>query len=965
MTSGRVDNNAKRSPFGELLVEFRNQRALTQEKLARAVKGESIAPRSITSYERTAVDPKNWVIPHRTGLGLLIEALELDMVDHRALVTAWDTSRTMRNAAATRQNTNDFIDAGREYGMRSIMDAWAKTQAGQPQFVMINGVTGIGKTTMARHASDAIAQSTRNVMITWGSNNSWATNVEPYMSIRLATDRILQAPEQTSAIPGRYPSRPKLGDKEIDRIVESVPLLADALISERAVRSLATEIDQELTNRINSQLTAKPHTYTLVRLEEYCRLLIDLARSWPIVVVLEDLHWAGEQTSTLLMQLVQSLVGMRDTPILIIGTYEQVEMPASTNGESHPFQQLLAALDQAPHASSVNLNESLAPDRGMAYVRELISAKSMPDATRADQFAEWLLSQTSGHPLLTEELVRHLKESQALTQQSTGKWTFVPDNIPEQTPSAISAFMEQRLSRVEPMTRRILDVASVMDDVILTDIVAEILHTDESTILEVIDQDVISNHHLLLPGEPLRLQNRAHTTYRFHLGIFREHVYNSLPLPRRRTLHRQIAEAMESLYTDADTPALSEITSHYIQAEEWHSAQMAGYRQAQHAALKLDWDLADIWFRQAEELALKAQDPVQLWRTRAAHLAVLRGTAKYNEALKAGQRIIEVSERHNWPTTTALAHHHIGEVYYDLGKIEKTVSHLNTAIDLHLQQNSLDLAAAGYSMLSHATYRLGKFDVAHSHSQKALALSRELDNSWVMPEAILAAANCEIDLGYYEDAIANYQMATELAQMAGRLHNQFIPPMNIGLSYIFMKDYDKAIEVLTELMEEIKSHSIHRQLAAPSLYMGYALEALGRWDEAAASYEICANIRRVSLPQPTLYDAVAGQMRIALAKNNDKAAKTWRDELTTQLDTNGWEGIEYPIMVMTSIARAHRYFGNEKGFVEYVGRAHDLLMERANMIENDESRISYLNNIPMNKDVQDLYASLDQDSKNA
>lgn len=958
MTTRDEGVSAGRSPFGELLLSLRTHRGLTQEGLAKATTGGHIAPRSITSYERKARHAKDWVLPHRSGLRLLAQALDLDMVDRHAFAKAWNESRELRDTVGSPVATSTFIEAGREAKVKAVMDAWHKAQNGSPQMVFVGGVSGIGKSALVRHVIDTIGATTSEVMMTWGEASSWATNVEPYLAIRTATDRMLEAPDPSSSVPGPYSSRPKLTAENINRIVESVPLLGGALVSERVIRSLADDIDDDLISTINDQLAARSSTDTIGRFEEYSQVLTELSQSWPIVMVLEDLHWSGDPTTSLMMHLARNMKNRTQTPILIIGTYRNDELQSDKSGQPHPMERLLNTIGHEPYVHFVMLNDALSAKSGKAYIRGVIERKPMSDAANAKQFARWLYEQTSGHPLLTVELIRHLKEAGALTRQKDSSWTFLANKIPRQGPPAIATFIEQRLTRVEQPARRILDIAAVMNDVILTEIVADILQTEEEEILDVIDRELVDTHQLLVPGATVRLVHQSHETYRFPHAQFREHIYNKLPLARRRKLHLSIAEAMEQRNEDADTVALAEITSHYEKAEEWHSAQMTGYRLAQEAVIKLDWDLAEVWFPRAEALAIQARDPAQLWRTRAARLALLRGTGKYDEALELGTRILELGDIHYWPGTLALANHHIGEIYYDIGKIDTAVAHLETALELHHQENALDLAAAGSAMLSHATYRQGKYDLAHDYALAALQLSRELQNSWVQPEAVLAAANCEIDLGYYEDAIENYQLATELATMAGKLNNQYIPPMNIGLCYIYMGDYDTAIEHLTSLIATMESQTIYRLTAPARLYLGYALEARGDLEEAAESYAAASEIRRANIVLATLFDSVAGEMRVALRQNDNEAAMRWYKEITDYLNEHGSEGIEDPLLVKMSLAMAARHFGDEKAYRSYIERTHALMSKRAEMIANERSRTSYLTNVPVNRELQRLYAEL-------
>lgn len=898
-------------------------------------------------------------MPHRPALRLLAQALDLDTVDQHKLVTAWNTSRSLRESSTRTQHHTGFISAGREHETSVILDAWQRAQQGMPQMVMIGGYSGIGKTTLVRQISDQIAANTGKVMITWGGASSWATHVEPYLAVRTATDRMLVYPESSSTLPGRYGSRPSLSDENIAQVIEAIPPLGGALISERTLRALAEKANPKDQARINALISERSSTDTVGRQEVFVHLLDHLARSFPILMVLEDLHWAGEPTAALLMQLANHLSTTRNLPIMIIGTYRTNEVAAAADNHPLPLARLLSSLGQSSQITDVSLNTTLKPTPGKAFVRGMVEQTPLGSDNQNDEMATWLYKQTSGHPFLTTELLRHLKETRALSQDNgQSQWTFNPDIISPDLPQAISTFIRQRLSKVSTRGQRILELAAVMEDAILTEVIAEVLETDEGEILETIDNELVQVHQLMQTRPPKVLVNGAQVNYRFPHALIREHIYSTLTNQRRKRLHRSVAMVMDSNSQDLDTVALSEVTNHFVMAEDWHSAQMAGYRLAQDASNRLDWDLAMVRFDQAEELALKAQDPHQLWRSRAARLAVLRGLGKFDAGLELGARILQLANNHNWPHTLALANHHMGELHYDLGQVDLAVEHLETAIELHVLNESRDLAAAGEAMLSHATYRQGKYDVARHHAQKSLEYSREMANSWVQPEAVLAAANCEVDLGFYKQAIANYEVAHELAVMIGKLANQFIPMMNIALCHIQMRDFDEAIIVLSSLLDRMKTQRLFRLSSYGYQYLGMAQEGLGNWDAAKNTYEATTHMRREKSNAPILFDSIAGQLRVAVQLRDDAHAKSLLQEITAQLRDFGWEGMEDPLLVKLSVAKANAYFGNHADYRTYIEKAHQLLSERAGMIHDTDALDSYLTNVPVNVELQQRFAAL-------
>lgn len=950
-----------RSPFGERLIQLRTARGLTQEKLASASKNDQMAPRSITNYEQAHHSPAKWILPHRTGLRLLSEALQLDDAANQDLANAWQESHAIRKsyrAPEAETLTTDFITDGRESKTAMILEAWNRAANGSPQIVLLGGISGVGKTSLMHHICDRIAATHHQVMIGLGGASSWATAVEPYLPISAATDHLLIAPDANSTLPGRYPSRPVLSERHIAEVMSAVPHLGNVLISARTIQELASTSKHLDAEQIKSRLAEVSTTDTSSRQEEYLRLLLALSKSWPLLIVLEDMHWADEATVSLLLYISQRLQHMRDTPIMIVCTYRSNEVLEQGDSSPSPMSRLIGSLGYGSQVTTVHLNESMERDPGLAYIRRVIERTPLATAEETEHLAEWLYDQTTGHPLLTNELVQHLITTGVLTQSDpSSPWTFRPKKESESLPPVISTFAEQRLRRISREARRILEIASVMDDAIFTDVIASILGTEEDEVIDIIDRELVDAHRLLVVGDRLRKSYRNQISYQFPHALFREHIYTSLSQKRRKRLHQSIAEALDRESREADSTVLRSITSHYTLAENWHSAQMSGYRLAQDASIRLDWDLANQLFNQSEELAIRAQDPNQLWRSRAARLAVMRGLGQYNEAIELGGRILHLADIHNWPQTLALANHHLGEIYYDLGKIEQAVNCLEAAIRLHVENGDFDLAAAGEAMLSHTTHRQGRFDVARVHAERALKFSRELKNSWVQPEAVLAAANCETELGLYEQAMESYQIAIELAGMIGKLANQFIPAMNIGLCQIQLGRHQEAAEGLEELIARLRSQQLFRLASFAHLYLGYAYEGLGQLDDAADVYAMTTAMRRAKSQAPILMDSIAGELRVALKRNDDEKARTCLSEISDHLEEHGWQGMEEPIYVLISVAKGYLHFGDEERYWSFVEQAHELMMSRADMLEDVALRENYLTNVPVNQETQDLFAN--------
>lgn len=953
MTMDDRANRAGKSPFGELLTRLRTQHGLTQEGLALATEGDRISSRSITNYERNVTDVRNWILPHRPGLQTLSTALQLDPAERRLLVEAWNETKALKDARSQSDTAHNFVSDGRAQIVDRIMSAWEQAIQGKPQFVMLGGDSGIGKTTLSRHVSDRIAANTKRVLVSWGVSQSWATPIDPYMAFRYATDRLLVQPPTSFALPGLYPNRPALPASILDKVIESVPLLGGVLISESTVRTLGDASEQHSRRTVDAMLEARSGTDSFGRWLEYSNLLLTLSQVSPILIVLDDLHWVSDNAISLLQHVVHHLSNRTDVPLMIVSTFRSDELLPGDDGKPHPLAGFLNNATNYKNVTRIHMQETLTPQNGKSFVAGILKNLPMENQNAEDTLMEWLYDQTSGQPMLTLEMIRHLRETGALVHvPRSSSWRFDVDRVSESVSTPISTLFDQRLTNIDRRYRYMLEVASAMGETILPEVMADVMNLDEDEMLDDIDGVLVDRHELMQPGPIVKAANRSHPTFRFPHALLREYIYSQIRPARKRKIHLDIATSLTHKFADTNSLAMGQVTHHHILAEDWHSAQMSAYRVAQLQAGRLDWELATVWFDQAEQMSALAEDARQMWRAKAARLAVMRGLNQSDEAIKVGQSIIQTAKMHGWKHTLGLAYHHLGEIYYDLGELDRSVEHIEMAMDIHMAEQTFDLAAAGQAMLSHTTYRQGRYDVAREHARRALAYAQETHNSWVRSEAMLAAANCDLDLGFYHDAIESYRGAIELAAMSGKLSNQFLPALNIGLCYVQLGDYERAKVQINATIDQLKSVRVPGTVAWARLYLGYAYEGQGDLDAALENYTSSVATRRQRNPSPVVFDSIAGQLSIATKRGNAEVARKHLSEIVDHIDSHGLDGLEDAALLLLSVARAHQFLENDEEYWERLEQAQALVIGRASMIQDGAASNSYLTAVPTNAEIQ-------------
>ena len=307
----------------------------------------------------------------------------------------------------------------------------------------------------------------------------------------------------------------------------------------------------------------------------------------PVVLVLDDLHWADKPSLQLLRHLVANTSSSR---LLIIGTYRDAELSAA-----HPLTEALAGLLREPTGiSSIDLKGL--DDIGVIAFMESAAGHTLDDAGVG--LAHQLYRETDGNPFFVAEVLRHLSESGAIVQDATGRWTTADSEGRLALPHSVRAVIGTRVSRLGEEATKILSAASVIGRDFDLDLLAETTALDEDELIDLLEQAQMAAVVQEVPGSPGR--------YSFSHALIQHTLYEDTGATRRTRVHRAVGEAMERLYGVGADERVSELARHFLLATRPADVDKAIYyaRRAGDAALKaLAPDDAVRYFSQALELA--------------------------------------------------------------------------------------------------------------------------------------------------------------------------------------------------------------------------------------------------------------------------------------------------------------------------------------------------------------------------
>ena len=359
---------------------------------------------------------------------------------------------------------------------------------GRPGLIVVTGDPGIGKTRLAEEFA-AVAE-TSGAAVHWG--HCWEGDGAPafWPWIQILRGLARDVPAAVHAAVGDLEGR-----------------LAGA--SEAGPMDAAT-------------IDTAPSRFRLF--DAVTTVLAGVAATRPLVLVLEDLHWADTPSVVLLQFLVRHAHG---APLLVIATYRDVELEKA-HALRAPLRNLLRHGDAMPLSG-------LAPDDVARYV-----AATLGDE-RARALATRLHRETEGHPFFLVEMVRLLEASTAAALAG------IPDGIRE--------LIARRLRQRSSDCQRLLEVAAVVGRDFSLSLLRRLPALAGADVLALIGEALDAR---------LITVTADRDRYRFGHALVREALYADLVLAERIALHREIGTAIEAAAGD-DAP-IAVLAHHFREA---------------------------------------------------------------------------------------------------------------------------------------------------------------------------------------------------------------------------------------------------------------------------------------------------------------------------------------------------------------------------------------------------------------
>ncbi|MGD0496749.1 MAG: BREX system ATP-binding domain-containing protein [Candidatus Bathyarchaeia archaeon] len=416
---------------------------------------------------------------------------------------------------------------GRERELEELQRCFDSAVRGEGTTVFISGEAGSGKTRLTREFLNAAKKKGIAVMAGWCLSDA----AVPYFPfIEAFNTYSASVIEEEESVSFQQPGA-RIGLGEVAQIGSENQDISTLLTGPGA----ATKLGQP---QLLSPQVWKDHAFAAV-----ARSLHLISAQEPIILFLEDIHWADSASLALLQYIARSV--NNSEKILVLATFRSEALTSDAEGHPHPLAEALRAMGREDLYTEIKL-----PNLNHTDVEKI--AENMIGGNLQPNLAEKLIAESQGNPLFVVESLRMLFERKSLIQENN-EWRITVDELG--IPTKIKDIILRRLAILKRPQTRVLEAASVIGEKFDLDLLSVVLNQDRLDVLETLTVIAQTTSIVRVEGD----------CYRFDHAKSREALYEELPLPLKKGYHARIAEKLENMGKNSNLP-LSDLAYHFTQA---------------------------------------------------------------------------------------------------------------------------------------------------------------------------------------------------------------------------------------------------------------------------------------------------------------------------------------------------------------------------------------------------------------
>ena len=618
-----------------------------------------------------------------------------------------------------------FAFVGRSDTIDGLWNSWKDVDVGARHLVLLAGEPGVGKTRLASELARRVAEAGGSVLAGRCDEDLGVAYLPFVEALRHCCQHV--PVERRRGVLGRLPGELQRLWPELPEVVPGLPPVLDA----------------------------DPETQRYRLFDAVVSWLATLSVARPVLLVLDDLHWATQPT----LQLVRHILRAEEAPrVLLCATYRDTDL-----GRTHPLADALADLRRLPNVERFAVG-GLSADDVESFLERAAGHELDANGRR---LAEAVHRNTGGNALFVGETLLHLVESGRVYAEGN-RWRYDADDAQLGVPEGLREVVGRRLSRLGDDVNDVLRVASVAG-----------LEFDERVVAAAAGKGAEELDRLLaVAAQNGIITDTAPLRYRFTHAVLRDTLYEELrPSPRIRA-HIAVAQAIESVFARRLDAHLADLAHHYSEAAPAGNAEQA-IDCAIQAAIAAEAGAAHEEAARFYDLALEALE----WEPddeRRADLLLARGAASWrmnnvDAARSTFEQAAAVARKVGDPERLARAALGAGggsvrAWWIETGRIQQWLIGLLEEALASLPHVDGELRAQVMAMLARElAFVLGSVDRRRELCKDALAMARRVGEARTIARTQCLAFMATSELYTPEERVTSGEEVIAMARQVGDL----------------------------------------------------------------------------------------------------------------------------------------------------------------------------------------------------
>ncbi|MGH2449357.1 MAG: AAA family ATPase [Chloroflexota bacterium] len=692
---------------------------------------------------------------------------------------------SLREQFGERWETGDSAAplVGRDREMVRLLDSWVRAQSGEGQLVTVVGDAGVGKSRLISEFLERVGTS-GTVRVIRARCLSYGQEISLWLVADLLRS-LFGIAEQDDPVEVRAKLVASVGASLAGQTdttrAEAVDVLGEAL-------GLAP--GGSMVANAGSQIRRQ----ALIR--SIRLVLAATCERAPVILILEDMHWADEASQEVLREVLADTPGLR---LLVLAA----QRPGWT-----------AAWSDWGWTERVTLR----PLRDEESSQLATAVLGRPISPELDRYVN---ERSGGNPFFLEEMLRALQDAGDLLERD-GE-AALAEGAAQRLPSTLTEVLLARLDRLQTEVRTVAQIASVIGRTFGVRLLSEVTG-NEGTALEPA-LAALQQAEIAFPRRGSQLE------YVFKHVSMREVAYNTLLNKRRQELHLQTARAIAALYPSDEYAEM--IAYHYARSEDHAAAAEWLERAGDQAAAVYANETAIGHYREARRRReLIGSEAIELAGLDEKLGSTLRITGRYDEATQVLEAAIEVYRQARDLEAAGRTMAVLAIVIGRQGRGRESQVSVEAMIDTLNERGPSKALAELQLSLSMVTQTFGDYEAELVSAERAAAIAQVIGDELVFAKALERRGTALSFLGRAEEAERALQDAIPRLEAVGELERLIVALGNVGESLRMGSKLAQSKQYFQRAVDTGERVGDRGTVAFMTMNLAEVAIALGEWDQS-------------------------------------------------------------------------------------------------------------------------------------